>query len=386
MRNIKRYSFFITILIIHEILAIFIQNVLYPIHFAQENFLFADLMGNKLFLPSTALFLLEAVNLILIWLISKQLFNKFSLLPVLVYGLIPWGSYLLAAGSFYIYLLFLLLDITYGLLLINSKRLLAPFLVIGGIVLGIYSSLLLLLILPIILTLAVILKVIPFNNIKKVFLVSVIFAFPLLILIYNNQPAFKNILNNEVKIFSDPGLINMVNEFQGAAKQANFSKLAKISENKYIFTSEYIFLKYLKQLVPSTYFTQQEKLLNFSFSPPIYLGFLIPFLYGLYKILHSSILRKILFISTLLVIPSMLSKQMVDLNRLFIFMPAVVMVTAFGLTLLFEQKKEKKITIFLAITIFLVIFQVLVTISDIQVREKDRFIKYFGQDYEIGKQ
>lgn len=386
MRNIKRYSFFITILIIHEILAIFIQNVLYPIHFAQENFLFADLMGNRLFLPSAALFLLEAVNLILIWLISKQLFNKFSLLPVLIYGLIPWGSYLLAAGSFYIYLLFLLLDITYGLLLINSKRLLAPFLVIGGIVLGIYSSLLLLLILPIILTLAVILKVIPFNNIKKVFLVSVIFAVPLLILIYNNQPALKNILNNEVKIFSDPGLLNMVNSYQGEASQANLGKFAKISENRYVFFTEYIFLKYLKQLVPSTYFTQQEKLLNFSFSPPIYFGFLIPFAFGLYRILKSSSLRKALFLSTLLVIPSVLAKSMVDLNRLFIFMPVIILVSTFGLILLFEQKKKKKIAIFLAITIFLIILQALVTISDIQLREKDRYIKYFGQNYEIGKQ
>jgi hypothetical protein len=347
-----------------------------------------ELIGRSWDIPASFLLILDIGNIVLLWLVSKHLFsNRSSLIPPIIYAISPWSIYLVMTHSFYIYLSFLLLLVCYGLLLINANYKFWGIVLTGGAVtLALYSSQILFIVMPLLFASIVIFRVIPFFKIKGLIVFLVILMLPLFFYIYGNRPGFISTFSNEVKIFSDPGLLNMVNSYQGSANQQGFGQLAKLSENRYLFFLEYILLKFTKQFVPSTYFTQQEKLLNFSFSPPIYLGFLIPFALGIYQTLKYSSLRRILFISTLLVIPSVLAKSMVDLNRLFIFMPAVVLVTAFGLILLFERKKKRMIAIFLAITVFLVIFQVLVTISDIQLREKDRFIKYYGQNYEIGKQ
>lgn len=386
MKNLKKYSSLLFIILIHQLWVIFIQNALSPIHFAPNNLFIFELIGKQVNIPSAILFFLGAGNIILLWLISKRIFAGFCLIPPIIYAISPWGSYLAVAGSFYIYLSSLLLLAFYSILLIRSgRRFLGSILLAGAMLAAMYSSLLLFLVLPIVFILLIIFKITPLIS-SKLLISLIILLSPLLFFIYGNMSGFKNIINNEIKIFEDPGLLNMVNSYQGAAKQENLGKLAKLSENRYIFFSEYILLKFTKQFVPSTIFTPQEKLLNFSFSPPIYLGFLIPFAFGLYQILKSSDFKKLLFLSTLLITPSILGKPMVDLNRLFIFMPAITLVTTFGLIHLYKQRNKKKIAIFLVITIFLVIFQALVTISDIQLREKDRFIKYYGVNFELGKQ
>lgn len=380
------YSIFAISLLSYEFFIIYLEQVLYPIRFAFHNFFFLELIGMTGYISDELLFLLGIGSLALLWLISRQVFkNYYSLIPPIIYAISPWSSYLVVGGSFYIYLLFLLLLIFYGLLLIKSGKILwGSVLIVGAATISMYSSFILLLLLPIFFVSLIFCKLISFNSFRLSFIISILLALPLFSLIYNNQSGFKNISNNEIKILSDPGLLNSVNSYQGAAKEVGFSKLSRISENKYVFTTEYIFLKYVKQLVLATYFTQQEKLLNFSFSSPIYLGFLIPFLYGLYKILKSSIFRKNLFLSTLLVIPSIFSKQMVDLNRLILFAPVIILVISYGLMKLDEQRK--KASFFLLLTLILVIFQFLLTLSDIQLRERDRYMKYFGQNYEIGKQ
>lgn len=309
----------LTLLGLHLLLILFIRNALYPIHFAHQDFAF----------PFELLVFLDSGNLLLLWLISRRIFSNYSFLPSLIYAVIPWSGYLVSAESSYIYLLSLLLLIFFIYVYFKSKRILGFVLII-----------------------------------------------PLFL-------GLKNVLGGEVKIFSDPGLLNMVNSYQGAAKEIGFGNLARISENKYLFFTEYVLLKYMKQLVPTTYFTSQEKLLNFSFSSPIYFGFLPPFLYGLYVLSKSPFLLRSILISTLLVIPSVLAKQMVDLNRLFIFSPVIIFVISYGLMKLYEQRKRT--SFFLILTLILVIFQLVVTISDIQFKEKDRYIKYFGQDYEVGK-
>lgn len=381
--------FIVIILLTHQLLIIFIHNVLYPIHFAPKNFFFLELIGSKFDITYELFFILDAANLILLWLISKLIFkNKFSIIPPFIYSIIPWSSYLVAAGSFYVYLLFILLIIVYGLLKIESNKKMGSFLLVGGILGGVYSSFLFLILLPLILCLLSILKLIPFKSLKSLFVISFLLILPLLFLIYTNLLGFKNILNGETQIFSDPGLINTVNSYQGAVREAGFVNLARIAENRYIFATEYIFLKYMKSLVPVTYFTSQEKLLFFSFSPPIYLGFLIPFLYGLYQLITSSILKKAFLVSTFLTIPSILSKPMIDLNRMIIFAPVVIFIITYGIITLYEQRKNKSkkiASVFLMLTMALVIFQLLVILSDISLREKDRYATYYKQDYELEK-
>lgn len=387
MKHLKRIIIFSGILSIYLIFATFIRSDLSPIHYDTKNIFLMDLVEIRVDLHYGLLLFLGATNLFLLWLISRQLFrNSFSFIPPVIYAISPWNSYLVNAGSFYVYLSFLLLLAFYGLLLIKSdRRFLGSLLFVVAVTAAMYSSFLLLLVLPVICMFLIFFKITPFISTKFLILL-VTLLFPLLFLVYGNGLGFKNIMNNEIKIFEDPGLLNMVNSFQGAAKQHGFSQLAKLSENKYVFFSEYTLLKVIKQFIPSSVFTPQEKLLNFSFTPPMFFGFLIPFVFGLWSCLKISGLRKMLFLSTLLVIPSVLSKTIVDLNRLFIFMPVIILVTAFGLILLYEQRNKKKLAVFLSITIFLVILQIVITVSDIQVREKDRYIKYFGQNYEIGKQ
>ncbi|TSC88570.1 MAG: Uncharacterized protein G01um10147_66 [Microgenomates group bacterium Gr01-1014_7] len=386
MKTKKQISLFAGILLLHYLFLTLIQNNLYPIHFDPKKLFFSDLIGKSLYVPQWLFYILEAGNLILLWIISKKIFNKYSLITPFVYSVSPWSSYLVIAGSFYIYLLFFILVGFYGLLLLKYKNFLGA-LLISVAILGVgYSSLTLLLLIPAVLLITVF-KIISFKDLKIFFVIITFLLFPLFFLIQTHSVAFRNILDNETKIFSDPGLLNMVNNYQGAAQQEGLGKLAKISENKYLFTVENILLKYTKQLVPSNYFTPQEKLLNFSFTPPILFGFLIPFVYGLYHLIKLP-QRKVLFLSSLLVIPSVLSRNMVDLNRLIIFAPVVIIVISYGLIELIKNKKKKIHNIFLILTLILIILQSLVVISDIQLREKARFTKYyeFEQNYEVGKQ
>jgi len=386
MKKLKIYSSLFGIILAHYLWVTFIQNVLYPIHFAPHNLFILDLIGKEVNIPGAILFLLDAGNIILLWLISSRIFaNRFSLIPSIIYAISPWSSYLVAAGSFYIYLSFLLLLALYGLVLIKFKcKFWGIIVATGSIAVALYSSLFLSILVPFVFIIIAIFGVIPFNRIKKTGIFLIILMLPLLFCIYSNRPGFNNIFKSEITIFSDPGLLNTVNSYQGAAKQENLGKLAKVSENKYVFFTEFVLLKYIKQLVPSTYFTSQEKLLNFSFSPPIYLGFLIPFLYGLYLILKSPNLRKILFLSIVLVVPSILSKRAVDLNRQILFAPVIIFVISFGFIKLYEQKKKTYLLLILSLS--LVILQFLVTSSDLQLREKDRYLKYYGRSYEIGRQ
>lgn len=386
MKNLKNYSLLLTIILIHEFWVIFIQNALFPIHFAPSNLFIFELIGKQVNISSTMLFLLDTGNIILLWLISKRIFAGFYFIPPIIYAISPWSIYSTVAGSFYVYLSLLILISFYGLILIQSgRRLLGSILFMGAALTAVYSSLLMFLVLPTIFLLLIIFKIDSHIN-SKFLVLLIVLLLSLLFLFYGNKAGFRNIISNEIKIFDDPGLLNTVNSYQGAAKEAGFGSLARISENRYIFFTEFVFLKYIKQFTPSTFFTSQEKLLNFSFSPPIYLGFLIPFTFGLFQILKSSSLRKVLFLSTLLVIPSVLAKSIVDLNRLFIFMPILILITAYGLILFLKQRKNKAVFIFLTISIFLVAFQLLVTLFDIQLREKDRFIKYYGTNFELGKQ
>lgn len=389
MQNLKSFSFLIGILVIHQLWVMFIQGILHPVHFTPHNFFILELIGKKVNIPTELIFFLDTANIILIWLISRRIFAGFnSFIPAVIYATLPWSGYLVAAKSFYILLAFLTLLIFYGFLLINSKEK-RPFwesiLTITATTFTIYGSLLMLFIVPLLFIVIYIFRIFPTNNLRSIFYVIIVLSLPLLISIYVNILAFQNILQREITIFSDPGLINMANSYQGAARQANLGILARTAENKYIIHLEYIFLKLSKHLTPSTYFTSQEKLLNFSFTPPIYLGFIIPFAFGFYQILKSPHFIKWLILSVPLVIPSMLSKQMVDLNRLFILLPVLILIITFGSIFLFKQKKNIYLAL-IGISIFMVIFQAFVTISDIQLREKARFVRYFGDKIEIGIQ
>lgn len=340
-------------------------------YYNAKNMFFAELIDKTVTIPTFAFFLLFIINGFLIWLIGKKLFGKkYQIFPPLVYLFSPWFYYLALGHSFYFYLLFPILLVIYGLI----KR--ENIITLIGVTMAIYSSPVSIILLIILLTL------------KKfrILIWTLLLLLPLFMMAYGNRFAFKNTLNRELLVFSDPGIVNTANRFQGAAAESGLKTLARLSENKYLFYSEYFLLKYVDQLVPVTFFTPQYKLLGFSFTPPIFLGLLIPFLYGLYVLVLKSNIRRFLLISTVLVIPSVIGKDLVSLNRLILFSPVLIYIIISGLAYIFELRNKKLARIILISTIFLIIFQLFVTLGDIKMREKLRFESYFGNNYEIAEQ
>lgn len=209
-----------------------------------------------------------------------------------------------------------------------------------------------------------------------------IFCMPLLFSMINNPIGVKNIYLNQVNIFSDPGHINAINSFQGESRKAGFSFLAKVSENKYVYYSKFIIRKFLRQFSISNFFTPQEKMLGFSFSSPIFFGFLMPFLFGLFISFKSSTLRKYLAVSLILLLPSFLSKNLVNLNRLVLFEPVIIFIICFGLDELIRNKKR----LLIILMIVLLMVQMIITIQDISFREYPRYERFSGTKFEIIEQ
>ncbi len=359
-----------------------------PLHYTVKNLFFADVLRTTVTIPDQFYIPIFIINALIIWLIAGHfLKGKTRFIPILIYLLSPWVYYLTLAHSFYVFLLFPTLLTIHGLLLVRGKnRILGNITLISGLIIGIYSSINFLLIVPLIFSALILFKIVPKKDLKTSLLITTVLLIPLFLFTIRNVTGFRNSLSNEIQIFSDPGLLNTVNRYQGAAAEKGYKNLARLSENKYLFFSEYFVLKYISQLMPVAFFTPQYKLLGFSFSPPIILGFIIPFAYGLYKLLQNSRTRKILLISTILTIPSILAKDIVSLNRLILFFPIIIFVISQGIFSLLNLKGNIIGRIFLAITIIFVIFQIAVISIDVKTRESLRLEKYLGSTYEIKEQ
>ncbi|MDO8569956.1 MAG: hypothetical protein Q7R97_00020 [Candidatus Daviesbacteria bacterium] len=357
------------------ILLSFVFRTIYPLHFSPQPLFFSDLIGKPLFLPLWLIFLSGVGNIILLFLISQKLFlKKYVLILPLIYNLSFWPDYLIAGGSNYPFLLFFLLLFGLGYLFFTEQAKKGLILMLVGFFVLIYSSFLMLI------TLLLLIAGLNFSpavagskNISKSFVFLLFLLMPLLLLILINLSAFQNIFQRDIKFFSDPGLINNTNVFQGEGRDAGLFGLVKISENKYLNLSKEAVNKSIKNILPSTYFTPQEKLLNFSFTPPIMVGFLIPAFLGLYLVLKNGKQRKYLLLSLILLMPSFLSKNSLDLNRLLIFFPVILLLISLGLINLYENKRK----ILLGIIIFLVLFQLVGTLFDLGSREYPRFERYF---------
>lgn len=389
------------IILIQLVLFSSIFTTIMPLSYVNKPILFFDLLGQHTFFPVELLLYVQIANLLLLWTISKNILEGFySLLPSFLLSISPWTIYLASANSFYIYLLFFILVMIYGLILIaKSKPTLGTICFLIGFALSIYSSYLMLLTIPIFIVSFMLLKVVPANKIIRPLIFASISLLPLLFISLTHLSSIKNISRGEIGAFTDPGLLNSINYQRGSAEEDGFGILAKVADNKYVNYSEFVLLKSIKNLAPSSYFTSQEKLLGFSYSPPIYLGFVIPFFYGIFvlldpkaikifpklKKLPQSVFLKILLLSCIFLLPVILSKQIVDLNRLVLLSPIIFTVTSIGFIAILKQKKRYSpylILFFLS----LIIFQMGVTFKDIQTKESTRVIKYYGQSYKISGQ
>lgn len=370
------------------IFSAFLIRAIYPIQIQPLKPFFFDLIDLNVIIPFWFIYFIGSINIFLIWMIAKRfIVGHLTLIPVLIYCLSPWSFYLVVTNSFYVYLVMFTLIIFQGILLIKSRRFkwgTAAFIL--GSILFLYSSALSIFIYPMLIAGLSLIKFASFKQIQFSLFVISFLCLPLLIANFKNQAGTGNIYNNQVALFKDPGHMNSVNVFQGESRKAGYGFLAKLEENRYIYFSKYALLKAIKHFIPSTYFTSQEGLLRFSFSPPVYFGFLIPFLYGLYLIFKSPTLRKGLAVSFILLIPSFFSKSLVNLDRLVLFEPVIVFVISLGMIKIIQNRKERIFKLMVFLIIFFVSIQFLVTVFDINFREYARYERYLGGALQIGEQ
>lgn len=366
-----------------------ILNLIFPIYYIPRNIFFSDLINHPITISLWLGYLFGFVDMLLLFAIGRKLFySDDAFIPSLIFGISPWTAYLLAADSVYPFIVCWILLIGYGFLLLNSsKQVLGKVLIILGLAIACYSSLYIIIVTPFFFIGAVLLKIFSFNQIRSMIFIVMILLLPLGVFMVVNFEGVNNIFAQQVTIFSDPGVIQSNNVFQGQAQKSGLGLLSKIAENKYEHLLRYSVLKTLSNLTPATYFTPQEKLLGFSFSPPIYLGFIIPFFYGLYQILNVGVLRKYFVFSLILIIPSVLIQQQVELNRLFIVITIMMFLISYGLIKLYEKRRQLLFRIAICLTLGLILFQMVLVGFDVSTLEHPRYLKYFSiYDVEIGRQ
>lgn len=374
-------------LVIHILFLAFAIRSFYPVFYQPNPLFFSELLGYHLVLPAWTIFIFNFGNLILIWWLGKKWWKQGSL-AALIYALSPWFIYLTIADSFYIFLTLLILSMIafWSKYQISRKKMWLSGTVLS-LVLLFYSSILMWPVIIIAVFLGFLFKVIPGKEAGRLIILLVVISLPVLVLTYFNRVALVNTYHNGVGLLADPGVVNTINKFQGQSLQFGFGKVSKLAENKFEYGGTFLLYKLLALFAIGNFFTAQGKLLNFSFTAPIFLGWIIPGLWGLYLALKSAKTRKYLVISLTLFIPAFLSAKFIDLNRLVLVSPVIVWLISFGLIDLLKSIKSKKIRSFLAVMLILILLQLLVTLFDMNSREFSRKEHYGGISYfEIGKQ
>lgn len=338
-----------------------------------ENVLFSELINHPIFINSAIGIAFGLANLLLIMLVSKKLINSgIWYIPPLIYAVSPWTIYLEIGGSLYIPIVacLLLIFISIKLMKQNTKGLI---LLISASSAMIYISILMWEMFPFLIFSLLKLKLIDVKRLKNYLLYLTIICLPVFFLIFINVKGVKNIFSNQVSIFSEVGLINAVNSYRGETIQTKFATIGKFVENRYFYLSEHFIFNLLKHFSPSAYFTQEFKMFDFSFSPPIMLGFLLPFIFGLKRVIKLYLKNKWLFLMIIsLILPSILSKNSPDHNRLILIAPAMFIVIGIGFKDLLTRKSAVY-KLLLVFTFILIVTQLFTFVSDVFLREGIRF-------------
>ncbi len=179
---------------------------------------------------------------------------------------------------------------------------------------------------------------------------------------------------NLITLYSDPGVENGLNQLRGESIKNSYSLESKLIENKYSYFSLHFLFNFINQFSPAVYFTPEYKILGFSFSPPILFAFMILTIIGLVSLIKEfKIFLALLLMFSILILPSALSKNSPDLERLIIAVPLICILAGYG----FAQSKNLKPAFAktLYLTFFILsFFQLVMIIFDIALREPIRLI------------
>ncbi len=383
----KDYRILFLIIYIHILLISLVISIIYPIQLSPHPLFSLELLEVHWSAPYLLYPLLSIVNVFLVWLIGINVINGFKKhLPGFIFAICFWPIYLASGSSFYIFLLAPILLTYLGLIyIIKLKSKLGIILTVVGVVISFYSSVLMLPLFLMQLVIALGLSIIRFNQIKFVLFLVIILSIPLGFIMFGNIPGVKGVFNNEVRITSNTGEFATINVLRSESNRSGFLFQSKIVENKYAYLSKHLIYKVLTNLSPINFFAPEEKLLNFSFSSPIFLGLLFPFLFGIYILMKSLNTARYLALFSTLIFPSILSEKILDLNRLVILLPIIIFIISFGVIKIIESQKRELILIGLLMIIF-IFFEVTISIFDIKLRDYIRLERAWGTHLKIDRQ
>lgn len=378
---LKKAFAFCTVLGLFVILRAYIFSVLYYFDSTQEPLFFSEYILGHIFLGYWELIGLGLINVSIIYIIGFRAYNfQFGFFLALLYAISPWTAYVDILGGNNTYFLSWALAFVLSIILFKQnyehRMLLLFFSLIGLTTASIFG----LLILVILLFCFYLIKYLNQKQLIKIYSVVVISIFIVGCMLVNNLGTTKNLIKTKTEFFQDLGILNTVNQLRGETSSTGFSMLGKFVENKYLYFGEKLLLDFSMIFSPSLFFTPQFKLLDFSFSPPIYIGFVIPCIIG---IILLSKQQRYLYSSIILIIglslPSVLGKNSPDLGKLILVAPIIYTYISLGLIKLLNNIKQPNHYRLSLIMIFLLVIQILVVIADISLRERVRFELFYNQ-------
>lgn len=220
----------------------------------------------------------------------------------------------------------------------------------------------------------------------KMLTISLIFLLPLLpvVISFKGQSRFIQ----ESFIWGPPkiGIINDINEKRGVCSQVLPANICVVFYNKYLAFLKQYTNNYLDNLSPKTFFDkiQPTGFQSFATRSPLYF-FELPLVFlGVFWILKRNKIASLVLIPWLLVVPLGASAVGIgNYGRINIFMPAIQILTAFGIFSVISTAKKFKIgkptTAFLSLIIILSVFQMLL---DLFYQEPFKISRYQRFGYE----
>ncbi len=338
------------------------------------NLFTLDLLNINFKISREVVIILGALNGVLLYEISRKVFNQNTgLILSGLYFISPWTIYLELASSASIFYLFLILSSFISLInfsLSKNKLWLYTFLLLETMLF--YTNF----IVGFLIFILVIFHLFSSKHkqSKIIFISQTVLLIPLVLLIISHKEGSRNLITTNLTFFSDIRLINTANTFQGELKETKVFKVGKLFENKYTYIFENILRNQFTHLIPVTYFTGQYKLMGFSASTPIYTAFLIPFLFGLVKVLRNINSARYLILTFLcLTFVSVFSYPSPNLEKSFLVAPVIFLITSIGFEKFISYKGRFMKTLILSFFV-LIILQITLTMIDIFLRDPIRYL------------
>lgn len=168
---------------------------------------------------------------------------------------------------------------------------------------------------------------------------SIIAMVGLVIIIYLlffrlNPPGFRTYFIHEVSFLSNIGIYNSANDLQKELMDNNLLWLGRWVENKYIFLLSTLGVNNLTAFYPSTYIIADDQIYS-SIVPVLFVSFIIPFYIGLIQLINKK--DKLLLLFPFCLVPAVVSRNLVDVERLLLFSPLVYFCVGKGFSLCLKK-------------------------------------------------